>query len=1039
MKTKFNIILTSLLFLFGAVAFAQQAVSGTVTDESGAPIPGATVINENSSDSTTSDFDGNFTINANMGDELTVSYVGYNQSTVSVTSSTLEVALSSSTKLEEVVVTGVAAGTDIKKIGFSLGKVSGESLSTVPGTDAANALRGKIAGVRIVQPSGNPSSSAAIRLRGSTTISGSQSPLILIDGIPSNGTRLQDIPVEDIQSIEVVKGSAGSAIYGSLAGNGAINILTKKGSKNSDPKVTVSYEYSSSQLNSEFPTANRHMYANDPAGVAIGDWDNDPSTPDTSNYGFLLNANGDRILDVDANGNTYFDNPYLSETFDATDIYTSQPNQTITASVRGGGDKTTYYFSFQDLEQTGILENVPTYDRTSFRVNFQTEVSDKTNLDVNAASVRSKGFGLAEQGQGGTNAFYSALIAEPFINLNEKDSDGNYLSKPSGFDVQASNFQNPNYFTQQIDFGYDESRLIAGLKLNHQFNDDLSFNFIQSIDKRNNKSLFYYPDGFETPTPTATLNDGNISESADQYSLATTSANLSYNLDPSDDLKLTLVGSANYIKDSYESLSASGYDMIAKGVVNVENTVKENQSVSSERRECVRRSLSLNGIFDYQDKLILDALIKNDESSLYGEDERSRIYGRASLTYRLSEDFDLGDINEFKIRASYGTSGSNPSFYAQYETFSVSSSGINPGILGNKKLLPSVVAETEIGVNLEFNNNYNLELTYSDTNVKDDVILVPLSGVAGFSAQYQNIGEINTKYIEASLSGDLINNQDYSLSFNFNFDTGTQEITDLGAVPAYTRSGLGAVDIFRVEAGKPYGTMYGYQYATSFDQLTVVDGIVMNNAASNAFAGGQSGTDEYSINEHGYVVHTADIGTPSESPLVLYDSENSQDLVSEIGDTNPDFNVGFSTNFRYKDLGLYLLIDYQHGGDIYNYTRQLMYYNDRHGDLVSYAGLSKDQNYAQNLYYQSRPNSHFVEDGTFMKLREVAVTYDINNPFDFIERIGLKLSGVNLLTVTDYTGWDPEVAISTNPTNFRLDEYAYPNFSTVLTTVTINF
>ena len=233
--------------------------------------------------------------------------------------------------------------------------------------------------------------------------------------------------------------------------------------------------------------------------------------------------------------------------------------------------------------------------------------------------------------------------------------------------------------------------------------------------------------------------------------------------------------------------------------------------------------------------------------------------------------------------------------------------------------------------------------------------------------------------------------------------------------------------------------MYGYQYATSFDQLTVVDGLVMNNAASNAFAGGQSGTDAYSINEHGYIVHTADIGTPSESPLVLYDSENSQDLVSEIGDTNPDFNVGFSTNFRYKDLGLYLLIDYQHGGDIYNYTRQLMYYNDRHGDLVSYAGLSKDQNYAQNLYYQSRPNSHFVEDGTFMKLRELAVTYDINNPFDFIEKIGLKLSGVNLLTVTDYTGWDPEVAISTNPTNFRLDEYAYPNFSTVLTTVTINF
>ena len=228
MKTKYNLILTSIVFLFGIVAFAQQTVSGIVTDESGAPIPGATVLNEATSNAVTSDFDGNFTINASMGDEITISYVGYNKSTVSVNSSSIEVILSSSTELDEVVVTGVSSGTDIKKIGFSLGKVSGESLSTVPGTDAANALRGKIAGVRIVQPSGNPSSSAAIRLRGSTTISGSQSPLILIDGIPSNGSRLQDIPVEDIQSIEVVKGSAGSAIYGSLAGNGAINILTKK-------------------------------------------------------------------------------------------------------------------------------------------------------------------------------------------------------------------------------------------------------------------------------------------------------------------------------------------------------------------------------------------------------------------------------------------------------------------------------------------------------------------------------------------------------------------------------------------------------------------------------------------------------------------------------------------------------------------------------------------------------------------------------------------------------------------------------------------
>ena len=293
------------------------------------------------------------------------------------------------------------------------------------------------------------------------------------------------------------------------------------------------------------------------------------------------------------------------------------------------------------------------------------------------------------------------------------------------------------------------------------------------------------------------------------------------------------------------------------------------------------------------------------------------------------------------------------------------------------------------------------------------------------------------------MSGDILRSDDLSWSFNLNFDTGTQEITDLGAVPPYTRTGLGAVDIFRVEAGRPYGTIYGYKYATSLDQLSVVGGAVANVPASGSSSLGGAVSD-YSVNSQGYVVRTADIGTSAEAPLQIYDEDKEATAVTEIGNTNPDFNLGFSTSFAYKNFSLYVLLDYQQGGDIYNYTRQLLYFNERHNDLAIYGANGKEQNYAQNIYNRSDPNSHFVEEGTYAKIREVSLGYNLDvekipGLSQYVDDIRFQLTGRNLFTFTNYSGWDPEVAISTNPTNFRLDEYSYPNFRTFSAAVTIKF
>ena len=1032
MKTKFKGILTLFLAIFVQIAFAQEkTVSGTVSESSGV-LPGVSVSLKGTATGTETDFDGKYSIRTKVGDILVFSYLGYKRVERTVgNSNTINVTLEQDDNvLDEIVVTGVATGTSTKKLGFALSKVDSESIQQVPAADAANALRGRVAGVRVVAPSGNPSTAASIRLRGSTSISGSQSPLIIVDGIITTGDGgLRDIPVEDIESMEVIKGAAASSLYGSLAGNGVIQIITKKGK--GKLTVDVKSEYGWSEIQRSYPTTNLHPYVNDPQGVRFGDWDNDPSTPDTSNFGFDLST-GNRVLDPDG----LFDNPYLSPNFDNVEnIFTNQPVSTQTVSLSGSDSKYKYFLSAQRFEQGGVLEPVPAFNRNTFRANFEVKATDKLTAKINTSLTQSSAPNIAEQGQG-ANVFYSALLAEPFIDLREKDANGEFQTAPSGYLVQGSNFQNPLYTQQQQINTSDRQRILFGADLSYKFDENWSASFSQSLDQTSIESFFFTPAGYVTPTPSPTLNDGNIQRSESELNTLVTSLQANYTKDFGD---LVLSASLKYLFENRQTrfLSAGGYDFIAQGITTIQNTPIANRNQSSGKTKEIAKNYFLNVDLDYKDKIIFNVLGRRDESSLFGVDERNKYYGRAALAYRLTEDVKIKGIQELKLRAAYGTSGQRPPvFNAQYETFTVSPTAITAVALGNKALKPSVSAELEVGLNMNFLDKYFLEVNYSKTNTKDAHIQVPLSGTAGFQNQWRNVGEIESTYFEVSLGGNIINNKNFSWDFNVNFDTGIQEITRLNdGVPAFTRSGLGAVDIFRVEEGLPYGTMYGAVLAQSVNDLTV-------DAGGNVLNGSKGGTiSDYSVNRYGHVVHTASIGTPDEDPLFLYDTNTNDNLVKSIGNTNPDFNVGFSTTLKYKNFGLYILADWQQGGEIYNYTRQLLYFNERHQDLVDFASNGTHYNYAQQLYNRSDPASHFVEDGTFVKIRELSLDYTldgskVSNLFDSIR---FSITGRNLFTFTNYSGFDPEVAINTNPTNFKLDEFAYPNFRTYTMAVQIKF
>jgi hypothetical protein len=479
-------------------------------------------------------------------------------------------------------------------------------------------------------------------------------------------------------------------------------------------------------------------------------------------------------------------------------------------------------------------------------------------------------------------------------------------------------------------------------------------------------------------------------------------------------------------------------------------TDNENYSIGSFTSEEKTENFFFNLDLDYQDTYILSGLIRRDGSSLFGEDERWQTYFRGSVAYRLTEDFDIPNVSELKLRGAYGSSGNRPPFSAQYETYSATESGLQVQNLGNSELRSSTIFETSVGIDATFLQRFNLTVNYADSRTEDDYLQVPLAGGVGFNNQFQNIGEVESTTWEASLESQILTGDDGpSLSVGATFSRVRQEITDLGGSPAFTRDPASldsdntdapALALFRVEEGVPFGAMYGNKLLTSLDQLTIVDGEVLNS--------GGSSIDDFTVNNQGYVIPAGTEGTSAEQPVYMV-NQDGQKEVTQIGNTRPDFQVGFRSNFTWKGLGVYALLDWSQGGDVYNYSKQLLYFNYRHEDQQDFAEQGKDIAYSDgssNLYNQGGASSHFVEDATFVKLRELSVSYTLDQSLiqnilgiSAVERVKFSVIGRNLLTLTDYSGWDPEVGLRSDANNFKLDEYAYPNFRTFTGAVSVQF
>lgn len=984
-------------FAYGE-SWAQATVTGKVTDgQDGSAIPGVNVLIKGTGTGTITDVDGTYALSANGDAVLVFSFIGYKSQEITVGSrSVIDLTMSSDAQqLSEVIVTGSAVGKSKKTLSFSVGSISEELMTTVPAPNLAAGLQGKIAGLRVVSTGGQPGAGMAFQARAANSLSTGQQPLIIVDGAFLNGSTLADINPEDIAKIEVLKGSAGASLYGSQAANGVIQIFTKRGAGLDDGKTKVVYrgEFGVSQLaNDRFPTANTHHYQLEPNGD------------------FSFDGTGTRIVDVDQLANNLFPNYQ-----DYQDIlFRDGGFATNSLSMSGKNGGTNFFGSVQRLENKGVIDGIDGFTRNSFKLNVDHRINDKLDISTSAAYSTSEQDQLPNNGTGAL--LNNVLFFQPFYDIVNSTNSEDGSPYDWDIDTLGSTIRNPLYTLNNRTTTVNRTRLIGAAKINYDITDWLSANAAVSLDRSTNR--------FEQDIAKGYLSDDL--RAGVQYDPSNTANGLGGGLERSTRINNQLTSRLNLVAQKefgdfntafrvsylYESLttdfnSARGDDYATGNIRSLDN-VTTNLRLQSNSEEIIANSFFAIADIDYQEKYIFSGLVRREGSSLFGPDERWANYFRSSFAYRLTEDFDIPGVQELKLRASYGTAGIRPTYEMRFETFQLRNGNVSPATLNNSFLKPAKSGEFELGLNASFLDRFNVEFNYVKTKTEDQILLVPLSGAAGYTGQWQNAGELDATSIELSLNTQIIKSGDFKWDLGINVDRSRQEVTRLD-VPAYsTGPGNQQSTIFRVEQGRQFGAIFGQKFATSLGEIDAMGA----QGLTHSTEGSVFSSADYVVNAAGYIVRRDELGTTAESPVKLQAPDGS-DLVTQIGDINPDFRMGIANTFSWKNIKLYMLFDWKKGGDIYNQTRQWLFRDLIHEDVGRYPIAT---NFWNNLYNVNVPNSAFTEDGSFLMLRELSIAYTLDREVmskflgGAFQSVKFGLVGRNLFTITDYSGFHPDIS-----------------------------
>ena len=1084
----FKVLLTGCIIILAAGSMVYGAaddavVKGRIIDMEGNGLPGGNVQVDNTLLGTSTDSDGYFELAIPqkyfMGKDikLNASYLGYKPSfkvlSLNQGSNTVDFVLEEDVlSTETIVVTGLADQTTKEKIPFALSVIGEDMLSEVPANSPESAIQGKVAGAQVVKGSGKPGQGASVLLRGVTSIDASngdpnnnnrdplniygrsQDPLYIVDGIILSGSP-EDIDGLDIESIEVIKGAAASSIYGSRAANGVVQIKTKRGNNmaNDQTRVKVRSEYGVNALGNELNYSRYHKYLTatdsyvDDNGVQVnpGDW---------------INTNGDkvpriaRIIDGGVDDNAFKDHAYTQIIDHNDQVYRDGEFNTNTVTVSRNMENTNFLAAYTNYKDIGIVNLSDGYDRNTFKFNLDHNIRPELQVALSTQYSKSKTDDIDDSGTM-RNPLEELSKTEADVDLKAKDANGEYLVQPD----PANRTDNPLYYLNNAVLDFERQRILGSLDLRYFPANwfDLEANF--SLDRLELDNFEYYKKGFQSSYYVGIDRGQMTQENGTNQAInasVTTGFRRSFG-DLNTRLKLRYL----YEKYDYKFIQTQGENLTVANITSWQNVEGEIQNQSLQTLS-IAEGIYLISSIDYRDRYITDFLIRRDGSSLFGSDQRYHNYYRFSAAWRLSEESFWpvkNYLNEFKLHYSLGTAGSRPIFSAQYETFNVLAGIVSKDQLGNKDLKPEYATENEIGLSSVVLDRFSLDVNYSNTVVEDQILLVPQVGYKGFSSRWENAGTVESKSFEATLEGLAIRTENQSLSFGFTFDRSRSKITKLN-IPPY-QYGFGQEGAqFYVKEGEEIGTIFGRKWAKNIGDLP-----------ENL----QPYSDLFQKNDDGYIVYVGDGNTwrdgiskslwntnydvdgdgrndVSWGQPIGMENESGNNYF-RLGRTTPDFNLGFNTTYKWKNISLYMLWNAQIGGIVYNLNKQWMYTTETHADMDQ-AGKSDEEKkpvgYYDNFTGGLLADEVFAEDGTFYKLRELAIAYTFNRRQlqsvfgNLFNRISLKLVGRNLLTFTDYDGYDPEVGISGNSSGSSVigridDDVTYPHYRTYSFSVELEF
>ncbi|WP_144215089.1 SusC/RagA family TonB-linked outer membrane protein [Flavobacterium anhuiense] len=1039
MKVKYYIFFLGLLLCMPIYGQQQKEIKGKITDGFGLPVPGVNIIEKGTTNGVQSDLDGQFSLKVkNEKAVLVVTYVGFKTKEVLVNGQTnISIKLEEdSAKLDEVVVVGYGS-VKKKDLTGSVISVGADKLEGRSNVNALQSLGGQASGVQIIQSQGAPGLAPTVKIRGASSINAGTTPLYVIDGIPlednttnstdsgiSGGSNLSfnrnplnSINPNDIESIDILKDASSAAIYGSRGANGVVIITTKQG-KAGKTKIDAIFESGISKVNRKVNMMNSSEF------IAYN------TAARNNSWATIVAANPSATRSLSVTVPTEFSDPaWIARIGQGTDwqdvALRTAFNTNFQLSASGGTEKTQFMASLGYINSEGVVDS-NTYDRINVRSNLKHKFNDKVRMGINIglSQIKEAPYGTA----GKSDVVGLALQSDPFFPLYVETGSLGFKDPASIWNTFAKyGFQlwHPYSLTREAIAKKTTNVSIITSFVEWDIIKDLTFKTSVSSNIENTVHNFYWNAGqnwgysgwVPAQADFKTLQSNNwISEST-----------LNYNKKFNENHSLNVLAgfSAQEQRTDLSSMTAGNFpnDLVHTlnaGVVNAGNTFSEEWSLLS---------YLARANYSYKGKYLLTAAIRADGSSRFGANNKWGYFPSGSLAWRISEESFLKEstwLNNLKVRLSYGETGNNsiPNYgsigvlgYSPYVSSGTVNQGIYTSNFADKNLKWEKTGQTNFGIDVSVFNGrvkFTGDIYYSKT--KDLLLNVPIPIISGFSSTLTNIGQLENRGFEVSLSTINIDRK-FKWSTDFNIFANRNKVLKLGANDAPIDVNVSSMTS-RTAVGQPVGMYYGY----------VIDGVIMSQAELDSKA---------------YPVWPGSEAGDPRVRDVNNDGKINSDDRTYLGNYQPDFQWGLTNNFSYSGFELSVLLRGSQGGEILNHSARYLKSGVGGGNRNMYSVVNNywksDADPGNGMIPKPRmtPNtvqdfgsSYWVEDGSFVRIQNIRLGYNL--PKSLVEK--LKISNIklyvnmeNVHVFSKYLGYDPEGSTYQSGSMVGFDYGAYPN------------